>query len=284
MIDSIAFHFRYDHGDLGVRARLLNGMAQALIKLAHKHQLAVRGVRPQRWSPILCLIPPSFALPAPGRADEPDDHETAGPRGRGPHRPRPPRPGPRSVLICAHLVAGRLRLTLPPSCRAWLSRRLVGPRVHDPHRPVVALGRTVSELPCALTPSPLVPWLMLGRLALVSRRIVRQAYLLKSPTGAQASVEYAVTVRPSAPLSSRAHLLMLLRAGCGAGRRRRASAMRARDRRTTATPLPPVPTRPTSTSRRTTTALVPRPSNEPACSPSPPSVVHRMGCSVQGPA
>ena len=65
VIDSIAFHFRYDHGDLGVRARLLNGMAQALIKLAHKHQLAVRGVRPQRMAPVLCRTRPILRRACP---------------------------------------------------------------------------------------------------------------------------------------------------------------------------------------------------------------------------
>ena len=41
VIDSIAFHFRYDFSDIALRTRLLNGMAQGLMRLAEESQLAV---------------------------------------------------------------------------------------------------------------------------------------------------------------------------------------------------------------------------------------------------
>ncbi|XP_022086400.1 DNA repair protein RAD51 homolog 3-like isoform X2 [Acanthaster planci] len=41
VIDSIAFHFRHDFDDLSLRTRLLNGLAQSLIKIASEHRLAV---------------------------------------------------------------------------------------------------------------------------------------------------------------------------------------------------------------------------------------------------
>lgn len=41
IIDSIAFHFRHDLDDMSLRTRLLNGLAQSLIKMAVAHQLAV---------------------------------------------------------------------------------------------------------------------------------------------------------------------------------------------------------------------------------------------------
>eukprot|EP00041_Stephanoeca_diplocostata_P007373 m.103996 g.103996 ORF g.103996 m.103996 type:complete len:396 (+) comp16843_c0_seq12:131-1318(+) len=41
VIDSIAFHFRGDFADMVLRTRLLNGMAQNLLRLATTHELAV---------------------------------------------------------------------------------------------------------------------------------------------------------------------------------------------------------------------------------------------------
>lgn len=41
VVDSVAFHFRQDFGDMSQRTRILNGMAQQLIRLAAKHDLAV---------------------------------------------------------------------------------------------------------------------------------------------------------------------------------------------------------------------------------------------------
>ena len=41
VVDSIAFHFRADFHDMGLRTRLLNGAAQQLLALATKHNLAV---------------------------------------------------------------------------------------------------------------------------------------------------------------------------------------------------------------------------------------------------
>ena len=41
VIDSVAFHFRRDFADMVLRTRLLNGMAQNLLKLARSRQLAV---------------------------------------------------------------------------------------------------------------------------------------------------------------------------------------------------------------------------------------------------
>lgn len=41
VIDSIAFHFRHDFDDMSLRTRLLNGLAQNLIRIATHHGLAV---------------------------------------------------------------------------------------------------------------------------------------------------------------------------------------------------------------------------------------------------
>ncbi|PIK51644.1 putative DNA repair protein [Apostichopus japonicus] len=41
IIDSIAFHFRHDLDDMALRTRLLNGLAQSLIKMATMYRLAV---------------------------------------------------------------------------------------------------------------------------------------------------------------------------------------------------------------------------------------------------
>ena len=41
IIDSIAFHFRRGFTDMGLRSRILTGMAQELLHLANQHQLAV---------------------------------------------------------------------------------------------------------------------------------------------------------------------------------------------------------------------------------------------------
>ena len=40
-VDSIAFHFRHDFDDMSLRTRLLNGLAQNLIRLATEHSIAV---------------------------------------------------------------------------------------------------------------------------------------------------------------------------------------------------------------------------------------------------
>jgi len=42
VVDSVAFHFRRDFADMVLRTRLLNGMAQTLLRLAAEHELAVR--------------------------------------------------------------------------------------------------------------------------------------------------------------------------------------------------------------------------------------------------
>jgi RAD51-like protein 2 len=42
IIDSVAFHFRRGFQDMGLRSRLLTGMAQELLYLANQFQLAVR--------------------------------------------------------------------------------------------------------------------------------------------------------------------------------------------------------------------------------------------------
>jgi RAD51-like protein 2 len=41
VIDSVAFHFRHDFEDMGVRTRVLQSMAQNLISLAEKYSAAV---------------------------------------------------------------------------------------------------------------------------------------------------------------------------------------------------------------------------------------------------
>lgn len=41
ILDSIAFHFRHDFEDLGLRTRLLHGLVQSFMKIAHEHKLAV---------------------------------------------------------------------------------------------------------------------------------------------------------------------------------------------------------------------------------------------------
>lgn len=41
VMDSVAFHFRRDFNDMALRARLLTGLAQDLINLAEKYDLAV---------------------------------------------------------------------------------------------------------------------------------------------------------------------------------------------------------------------------------------------------
>ena len=41
VIDSVAFHFRYDFADMALRTRLLNSMAQSLAAIAQAHQIAV---------------------------------------------------------------------------------------------------------------------------------------------------------------------------------------------------------------------------------------------------
>ena len=41
VIDSVAFHFRHDFANMGIRSRVLNGMAQALTNLAESRTLAV---------------------------------------------------------------------------------------------------------------------------------------------------------------------------------------------------------------------------------------------------
>jgi RAD51-like protein 2 len=41
VIDSVAFHFRQDFRDMALRTRLLNGMAQQLLRLAAENELAV---------------------------------------------------------------------------------------------------------------------------------------------------------------------------------------------------------------------------------------------------
>lgn len=41
IVDSIAFPFRHDFDDLALRTRILNGLAQSFIKIAHDHDLAV---------------------------------------------------------------------------------------------------------------------------------------------------------------------------------------------------------------------------------------------------
>ena len=45
IIDSVAFHFRRGFTDMGLRSRLLTGMAQELLHLANQHQLAVSAER-----------------------------------------------------------------------------------------------------------------------------------------------------------------------------------------------------------------------------------------------
>ena len=42
VVDSVAFHFRRDFADMVLRTRLLNGMAQTLLRLAAENELAVR--------------------------------------------------------------------------------------------------------------------------------------------------------------------------------------------------------------------------------------------------
>ena len=41
VVDSIAFPFRHDFEDLALRTRILNGLAQSFIKIAHDCDLAV---------------------------------------------------------------------------------------------------------------------------------------------------------------------------------------------------------------------------------------------------
>lgn len=42
VIDSIASHFRHDFTDMGLRNRILSGLAQNLIRMATHHDIAVR--------------------------------------------------------------------------------------------------------------------------------------------------------------------------------------------------------------------------------------------------
>ena len=41
ILDSIAFHFRHDFEDMGLRTRLLHGLVQTFMKLAYDFKLAV---------------------------------------------------------------------------------------------------------------------------------------------------------------------------------------------------------------------------------------------------
>lgn len=41
IIDSVTFHFRQDFSDMGLRTRLLSGMAQKLMNIADRFNIAV---------------------------------------------------------------------------------------------------------------------------------------------------------------------------------------------------------------------------------------------------
>ena len=157
VIDSIAFHFRYDHGDMGVRARLLNGMAQVLIKLAHKHQLAVRRSQ-QRVGPRSRVRQPPRACRCLGLCAGPQvvlmNQMTTKLRGHegaalADHAHLVPALGKRPVTYPPHIQ--QPLCVRPMHSLAWTvrdggngdRRRLVGPRMHHPCDLVVAVGCTV---------------------------------------------------------------------------------------------------------------------------------------------
>lgn len=66
VVDSIAFHFRQDFGDMSLRTRVLNGMAQQLIRLAAAHDLAV--VLINQMTTKLTAGGPSRLVPALGES------------------------------------------------------------------------------------------------------------------------------------------------------------------------------------------------------------------------
>ena len=43
ILDSVAFHFRHDFEDLSLRTRLLTHLAQTLVAMARKYNIAVSG-------------------------------------------------------------------------------------------------------------------------------------------------------------------------------------------------------------------------------------------------
>lgn len=62
IIDSVTFHFRHDFEDMRLRSRLLHSMAQSLISIAEKKQIAVCSVH---YFEIIMNV---------GRSYESDDH------------------------------------------------------------------------------------------------------------------------------------------------------------------------------------------------------------------
>ena len=46
IIDSVTFHFRQDFTDMGLRTRLLSGMAQKLMSIADRFDIAVSNTSP----------------------------------------------------------------------------------------------------------------------------------------------------------------------------------------------------------------------------------------------
>ena len=123
VLDSIAFHFRYDFGDMGLRSRLLNGMSQTLIKLAHKYQLAVVLMN-QMTTKV--------------RAGDGDGQSTLVP----------------ALGTTTHIrIRERGRSRSSPwsftsaSCRI---RRLVGPRLHHSSNPLVAHHLPVLYISCCV--------------------------------------------------------------------------------------------------------------------------------------
>jgi hypothetical protein len=204
VIDSIAFHFRYDHGDLGVRARLLNGMAQTLIRLATRHQLAVRRLAPP--PPPMCVSLAEACAPQVVLMNQ------------------------MTTKMRAHdgAAVGDHAL-LVPALGLW--RGGCVDNVGDAAL-IVPVGDAGDAWGHACTIRVVLSWLAHARsahgaAASMSRGSwgergaggTRQAFLLKSPTGAQAAVQYAVTVRGVALRVRRGGAALTRGPGGGGGRR-----------------------------------------------------------------
>ena len=182
VLDSIAFHFRYDFGDMGLRSRLLNGMSQTLIKLAHKHQLAVVLMN-QMTTKV--------------RAGDGDGQSALVP-----------------ALGTTRRAGIRLRRRARSSpwlfaCVACRVRRLVGPRLHHSRHPLVARhlpvrcssgcvgGRTVLLLTWSSPSRPAQRSSQGGVPAQVTRGRPAQRFVRRHSTSADAALVRVAVAKPA---------------------------------------------------------------------------------------
>ena len=68
VVDSVSFHFRYGFDDLALRTRLLNGMAQLLLKAARDHEVAVVLINQMTTKPGAGSSEGSYLVPALGES------------------------------------------------------------------------------------------------------------------------------------------------------------------------------------------------------------------------